>query len=213
MALTLPAGVFADEIELVSGKRYQGRLITRTRQSITFKIMFANGGSLLTEFPAGKVRSLNVTGKDPVFDKPQPKPQPKPQTQPKALPPKVRPPNRPAGPTGSARSQADVAAMIQNAGKNRPEWWDSVQLNYPRTLDLAGTNPVKGWHPKRNLGTYVWSIVNPNPGRWKEGIKLLHHVLSVRKADRPRLRQTMDMLASSYHRLLRDRPRAAFWWQ
>jgi len=216
VVLTLPAGASADEIELVSGKRYQGRLITRTTQSITFKIMFANGGSVLTEFPAGKVRSLKVTGKDPVFDKPpasRPKPQPKPQTQPKAAPPKVQPPTRPATPTGSARSQADVTAMIQDVGKKPPEWWDSVQLNYPQTLDLAGTNPVKGWHPNRNLGTYMWSVVNPNPGRWNEGIKLLHHVLSVRKNDRPRLQEAMNLLAGSYYRLLRDWARAAFWWQ
>jgi uncharacterized protein with FMN-binding domain len=214
--VTLPAGVSADEIELVSGKRYQGRLITRTTGSITFKIMFASGGSVVTEFPARKVRSLNVTGKDPVFAKPPapgPKPQPRPATQPKAQPPDAKSPTQPAGSTGRTRSQAEVNTMIQNAGKNRPEWWDSVQLNYPQTLDLAGTNPVKGWHPKRNLGTYMWSIINLNPGRWKEGIRLLHHVLSVRKADRPRLREAMNMLAGSYYRLLRDWARAAFWWQ
>ena len=33
-------------------------------------------------------------------------------------------------------TRADVATLIENQGKTPPDWWDSVQLNYPPTLDL-----------------------------------------------------------------------------
>lgn len=207
----LAACASADEIELVGGKRYQGRVIEQTPAAVTFKIVFPGGGSLKAEFRRSKIKSLKITGKEPVVKPAATRPKPRPQPPEKA-PPKATP-SKPPKPPGNTLTPAKIKALIQKAGKTPPQWWDSVSLDYPQTLDLAGTNPLKGWHPRRNLGAYFISVVNPNPGRWKPWVKLLHTVLKVRKNDPTRLRQTTGMLGTSYQRLLKDSPRAAFWFQ
>ena len=49
------------------------------------------------------------------------------------------------------RTRGQVEALIKEAGKTPPEWWDSVQLDYPKTLLLAWPNPRKGekWQPRK----------------------------------------------------------------
>jgi uncharacterized protein with FMN-binding domain len=211
--LIVAAGVCADEIQLLGGKRYQGRLIRKTPQSVTFKIVFPSGGNLVTEFAASAVKSLKIDGKEPTFQKP-PASLPKP---PAVAGPRAEPTTKPRTSPGTAgqggRTEAEVERQILEAGRTPPEWWEAVELDYPPTLDLAGTKPVKGWAPDRNLGAYMWSVITPNPGRWKEGVRLLHHVLTVRKDDPQRLAEGVRQLAGAYQRLLRDWPRAAFWWQ
>ncbi len=115
---------------------------------------------------------------------------------------KKRPPTRVA-----------VEKMITQAGKTQPDWWDSVELDYPDTLDLSGKNKASGWAPRVNLGAYYWSIVNPNPKRWKPGVKLLHKVMAVRKDDPQRLTESMRTLGRAYQRLLNDWARAAYWYR
>ncbi len=211
MAAVLAACARGDEIELSSGKRYQGRLIQKTPSQVTFKIVFPQGGSLEANFSASEVRSLKIDGKEPVFETPAPatRPRSQPATQPSAAP----RPNEPPKPPDRAPGRSELQAVILKAGQTPPDWWDSVQLDYPTTLDLAGTNRAEGWAPQRNLGTYMWSVVNPNPSRWNAGVKLLHQVLTVRKDDPPRLREAVELLAKSYQVLLRDWARAAFWWE
>jgi uncharacterized protein with FMN-binding domain len=119
-----------------------------------------------------------------------------------------------AGAEGGAakRSPAEIDALIESVGKTPPPWWDSVPLKYPDTLDLAGTAPpAKGWAPQQDLGAYYWSVISPNPARWREGIRLLHHVLTVRKDDKQRLAETMNQLAECYHKYEQDWVRSAFW--
>ena len=111
----------------------------------------------------------------------------------------------------SVLTEAQIEALIDKAGRTPPDWWNSVSLEYPSTLDLSGRNKVEGWHENINLGAYFWSVIKPNPSRWKQGTRLLHHVLTVRKDDPPRLYDVVNMLAAAYHDLLKDYPRAAFW--
>ncbi len=106
-----------------------------------------------------------------------------------------------------------IEKMITQAGKTQPDWWDSVELDYPETLDLAGKDRAEGWAPRVNLGAYYWSIVNPNPKRWKPGVMLLHKVMAVRKDDPQRLTESMRMLGRAYQRLLNDWARAAYWYR
>jgi len=108
------------------------------------------------------------------------------------------------------RTRAQVEALIAEAGRTPPSWWDSVQLNYPPTLDLSWKKTDK-WDNQRNVGQYIWDIVDPNPGRWKEGVKLVHHVLSVNKDNPDAINQGMQSLSHMYAHLLEDYPRAAFW--
>jgi uncharacterized protein with FMN-binding domain len=111
------------------------------------------------------------------------------------------------------RTQAQVEALIKQAGTTPPDWWNSVALNYPPTLDLTWAEAKGPWDPSKNLGQFIWSSVNENPGRWKEGAKLLHHVLTVNKDSPERLARTMNALGTVYHNLLGDYARAAFWWR
>lgn len=113
------------------------------------------------------------------------------------------------------RSKAEVLALIEAAGKTSPDWFDSVPLDYPKSLDLSWPiQPPKGpWQSHKNMGQYIWSVVNENPGRWHSGIKLLHHCVALHKDDRVLLLRDMNALGDAYFRLLQDYPRAAFWFQ
>jgi uncharacterized protein with FMN-binding domain len=129
-----------------------------------------------------------------------------------------RPPTRaaaPVVPSGPTRTRAEVEALIQQAGASAPDWWSSVQLNYPSTLDLAWAEPKpkEPWTPNKNVGQYIWSVINENPGKWREGVRLVHHLLSVNKDNPAVVQKAMNTLGQMYHNLLGDWARAAFWWR
>jgi len=112
------------------------------------------------------------------------------------------------------RTRAEVEAMIAKVGASAPDWWDSVPLKYPDTLDLDWPlNPGGDWNNQKNVGQYIWDVINPNPGRWKEGIKLVHHLMSRNKGDRAKLVRSMECLGMMFHNFTQDWPRAAFWWR
>ena len=206
--------VLADRIVLKNGSAYNGKLLEKTAQTVRFHVVLSNGAKVALDFPADRVKSVTV-GVDEPADPVPPKiktPTP-PKKKPAATPPrtpKVKPPTA-AGAEGVKLSASTINALVQREGKALPDWWDSVKLNYPRTLDLPGTNRVQGWQPQINLGAHFFTIVTPHPGRWKSGIKLLHHVVDVRKDDRMRQGEAMGMLANYYLRYLEDYPRAAYW--
>ena len=195
LALALSAS--ADEIELKNGTKYQGRVVEQTAQSVRFKIFLPGGGKIVSVFSRDRVRSLKVDGKDPVLKPPKhdPKPSPKPKPDPKPR----------------TRSVAEVLALIERAGKTPPDWWDAVPLKYPKTLDLTGAKQTKG--PQNNLGSYKWSVLNRDPRKWKEAVKLFRHVVDVRKNDASRLPQAMDLLAAAWRDYVGDPARAAYWWR
>lgn len=105
--------------------------------------------------------------------------------------------------------------MIISEGKKAPDWWKDVQTDYPQTLNLDYPDSVPGsdWDNQRNVGQYVWDIVNPNPRRWRSGIKLFHVLLQRHKEDRQKRVQIMRDLGSMYFRFEQDYARAAYWWK
>ena len=112
------------------------------------------------------------------------------------------------------RSRAEVESLIEKVGKTPPDWWDSTPLTYPPTLDLDWPMRAEGpWDASKNVGQYLWDIINPNPGRWKEGIKLVNHLMIRHKDDRAKLVRAMETLGRMYHDLMGDWARAAFWWR
>jgi uncharacterized protein with FMN-binding domain len=112
------------------------------------------------------------------------------------------------------RSRAEVESLIEKMGKTPPDWWDSVPLSYPSTLDLDWPLRADGpWDARKNVGQYIWDVINPNPGRWKEGIKLVNHLMIRHKDDRAKLVRSMETLGRMYHDLMEDWARAAFWWR
>lgn len=121
----------------------------------------------------------------------------------------------PAAGSTPTRTEAEVKALIQKIGSTPPDWLASTPLNYPKTLDVSFKPPPKGspWDTNKWISQYFWSVVNENPGKWKEGIKLLHYALTVNQNDAAALKSTMDCLAEHYHNLFADYARAAFWYE
>ncbi len=104
--------------------------------------------------------------------------------------------------------------MIDQAGNNPPDWFDRTKMNYPDSLDLDWPiKPPPGWNNRKNVGQFIWDVVNPNAGRWHGGIKLVHHCMSLHRGDAKLLKRDMEKLATMYFTLLQDYPRAAFWFK
>lgn len=112
------------------------------------------------------------------------------------------------------RTRAEVEELIQKLGMTQPDWWDSTPLTYPPTLDLDWPLKAEGpWDARRNVGQYIWDVINPNPDRWKEGIKLVNHLMIRHKDDRAKLARSTETLGRMYHSLMEDYARAVFWWR
>lgn len=112
------------------------------------------------------------------------------------------------------RSRAEIEKLIETVGKTPPDWWEATPLTYPPTLDLDWPlRPEGPWNARKNVGQYIWDIINPNPGRWKEGIKLVNHLMIRHQKDRAKLARAMETQGRMYHDLVEDWARAVFWWR
>ncbi len=113
------------------------------------------------------------------------------------------------------KTKADVDLLIDKVGKTPPDWWDKVTPNPPKTLDMSWPEPAPPgpWDQSKNMGQYIWSTVNENPSKWKEGVKLMSIVMSTNKDKKPVVLRAMNATGRMYHNLLEDFPRAAFWWK
>lgn len=112
------------------------------------------------------------------------------------------------------RTRVEVEDLIRKMGASPPDWWDATPLTYPPTLDLNWPLKAEGpWDARKNVGQYIWDVINPNPDRWKEGIKLVNHLMIRHKDDRARLARSTEALGRMYHTLLEDYARAVFWWR
>lgn len=111
------------------------------------------------------------------------------------------------------RSKSEIESLIGSVGSTNPDWFDSTDLNYPDTLDLSWPlkPPQKGWNNKKNMGQYIWDIIHPNPSKWRSGIKLVHHCMTLHKGNKALLQRDMSTLGRMYFELLQDYPRAAYW--
>lgn len=185
-----------DEVEFLSGAKVQGTVkeIRKAQEEFDFEVQLG-GRSMLRTYPYAKVHSVTINGKKHILTKPSSK----------------------GGSDNSrattTRSDAEVKRLIEEAGKTPPDWFATTPLEYPQSLDLSWPlkPPGKGWKNQVNIGQYMWDIINPNPNRWKSGIRLVHHTLSLHKNDRVLLQRDMQTLGGMYFRLLQDFPRAAYW--
>ena len=126
---------------------------------------------------------------------------------------KQSPTAKPAPSKPVKRTRREVLALIKEASRTKPEWWDSVALTYPQTLNLSWPQPKGPWAPSKVPGQYMYSIVGPNRGKWKSGIKLMHHIISINKNNRDACRKATTWLGNSYYDFLQDYARAAFWYR
>jgi uncharacterized protein with FMN-binding domain len=186
--------VLADAIEFTDGRSVDGKITARTDQSVTIT-MKVGDREYPREFPLDRVRAITVDGKREVIG-----------AQSDATS------TEPA--TGAPKTREDVEALIDKLGRSTPDWWDSVELKYPRSLDLNWSLPRRGvWNNQRYVSHYVWDVINPNPSKWREGVYLMHHLLRVNQDSTEVRQRVMVEIGRMYHDLLQDYARAAFWWQ
>ena len=194
----LAGWVSADTIELMNGNKVEGKVLSTDATAKTVTVEAYIGGKLIQRIlPQAQVHALTVNGKRTVLTS-------KPGT-----------PASGAAPVATVtRTPEEVKAWIEKEGSTPPDWLKSTKLNYPKTLDLTWADPPKGqWNNQKNVGQFNWDIINPNESRWREGVKLMEHLLTLNK-DNPviHLRVTKE-LANMYFRFFQDYARAAWWWQ
>lgn len=208
-ALTVAGGVpsvHGDTVELVNGTKIQGTVVARDSESVTLQVR-VGGRTFLRKYPLSRVRAVVVD--EEAMESPGRGTKAGQAT------------GRSARGTAAAadgvlvrRTRAEVEALIEQQGRTLPEWWESVPLEYPRTLDLEWPEPAPGpWNPQRNVGQYLWDVIHPNPSRWRQGIRFLHFLLDYHKENPEKQRQIMNALGQKYFVLLQDYARAAYWFR
>lgn len=111
------------------------------------------------------------------------------------------------------RTEAEVRALI-DAAAAEPSWFAQVKTNHPATLNLDWPEKPEGkWNNKKNMGQYIWDIINPNPSRWQSGVKLVHEITDTHRSQPALLKRDQQTLGRMYFELLRDYARAAYWFE
>lgn len=196
----------AAEIEFLSGKKVQGTVLSKDETSV--KVQTDVGGKSVTlTYPLKTIHSVTINGKRHVINERTEEGGGKTSA--------ARGKNAAsAGPDGAPRTPAEIQALIAQAGRQPPEWFKDTPLNFPKTLDLSWPDSKPGaWDNQKNVGQWIWDIVNPNPNRWRDGVRLMHHLLTVHKDNVENRNHVMAELGRMYFELLEDYPRAAFWYQ
>ena len=202
-----------DVVELVTGAKLTGRVTARDDQSVTISIVSA-GRTYVRKFPLDRVSAITTGGKRKVLRQPGAS-----GGQPGAERDgfQIRPTSPGAAgpaPQGVVRTRAEVEALIDKQGRTPPDWWDSVPLDFPKSLDLSWPEPAPGgWKNQRNVGQYVWDIINHNPKKWREGVRFMHHLLVLHEKNPQKRQRVMFEMGRMYQQLLQDHARAAFWWR
>ncbi len=191
-----------DAIEFLSGAKIQGKVtnIDKQAKKVTFESKIGTRTSTRT-YPYSRIHAVTFRGKRYVLTE------------------------KTGGATGTGsasnagdsvrRSRTEVETIINDIGRSAPDWLESTQLNIPNTLDLSWPlkPPGKGWNQNKNVGQFFWSVINPNPSRWKEGVKLVHLIMPRHQGDAALLRRDWMKLGTTYFELFQDYPRAAFWFR
>lgn len=196
-----------DVVELLSGAVVRGEVVGRTTTDVTLKSTIA-GQAVVRKFPLDRLHAVTVGGKREVLNEKSG------ATPTGSTPGKPAVPEKPVDPA-NRRTRQQVLAEIEKAGRTPPDWFESTPLTYPPTLDLNWPMPppVKGWNPQVNIGAYLWDIINPNPGRWPQGIKFLHHLLEVNQGKPETVERIRLAIAGIYFSHFSDYARAAYWYR
>jgi uncharacterized protein with FMN-binding domain len=193
-------------------------------QKVSVVGVYGGKATIQVTLPDGSVNFVQTpeANVQPIAAPAAPAPAPIPAPAPVASQPAAKPPPAPAltpaaapdaggtapGAPAQTHTKEEVDAMIEQAGNTPPDWWDSTTLNIPPNLDLSWQSQGKG---PQDIGAYMWNVIQPNPSRWKEGVKLLHEALSRYKGDPSVLDHASHTLAHVYTEMLADFARGAFW--
>lgn len=197
-----PAAVAAGaEIEFLSGNKLECTVLSKDDKQVKVR-MTVDGQPVERTFLLSAIHAVTINDKRYVINE---KRSARPATSISATP---------AGDGAPRRTKAEIEALIDKVGREPPEWFASTTLNLPPSLDLSWPEKPEGsWNNQKNVGQYVWDIINPNPGKWREGVKLMHELLQRHKDDPQKRQRAMIELGRMYFNLHADYPRAAFWWR
>ena len=201
----------SDQVELLDGTQYSGKLLQETADVVRFEVEIPGGGGRAQiDIPTKSIHVIAIGGKKRVVNEKGGR-APAAEKAGKAADPAASK----AAAAGGTKTKPEVMALIKQMGGTPPDWFAATPLNFPPTLDLTWSPPPQGapWDPNKNVGQFLWSTINENEGRWKEGVKFMHHMLGVNRDKPATLNQVMNSLAAMYHNLFQDWARAAFWWQ
>lgn len=199
----------ADTVELRSGSKVEGRVLSRDATSVTVETVMG-GRTFKRTYPLDRIEAITRNGQREIIAAPSAAPSEEASRSATASSRSSRP--KEAAPP--RRTRAEVEKHIEEMGRTQPDWWGQVPLDYPRSLDLSyPQRPTGEWNNQRNVGQYVWDIVNPNPDRWRSGVRLMHHLLTVNQNNAATCQRVMQQLGTMYLHLVQDPARAAFWWQ
>lgn len=199
LVLLLATPLQAATVEFLSGAKLECKVLKKDDATVTVETM--SGGEKQTRtFKLSLIHAVTINDKRHVINE---------------KPPKASPGQAAKSTSGGdRRSKAEVEALIDQQGREPPEWFEATPLVYPPSLDLTWPEPVPGgWDNQRNMGQYIWDVINPNPGKWREAIRLMHHLLQMHKDDVAKRKRVMMTLGGMYHNLHQDYARAAFWWR
>lgn len=186
MFLALTALSHADTIELANGNKVEGKVLENNAGAKTLTVEFSLGGTITKRtVPYASVKAITVNGTRTVL----------------------------AEAAAATRTPEEVKAHIEKVGPTEPQGFKSARTNYPKTLDLSWPEqPGQGWNNQKNVGQFIWDIINPNSSRWMEGLKLMHELLDSKPSDSAKARATKE-IGNMYFRFFQDYARAAWWWQ
>ncbi len=183
---TINATVAEDVVELLTGAKVRGRIVSHDASEIILEVV-VGGKTYTRKYPRDKVRNGSIDGVAIA---------------------------KPSDSKQTPRSKKEIQDLITNAGKTLPDWFESTKLSIPPTLDLNWPEPApKPWDGSKNVGQFIWDRVNPNPNQWRNGVRLMHHIMDEKKGDPRVVRRAMLALGGMYHHLLVDYSRAAYWLQ
>ncbi|HUT93555.1 MAG TPA: SHD1 domain-containing protein [Thermoguttaceae bacterium] len=190
-------------IELLGGATVEGRVTARDGKHVTLETTVA-GRTYSRKYALSRIRAITVGGKREVVSEPAGGDGGSSTGLDASA----------AAPLGIERSPAEIQGLIDRLGRTPPDWWDSVPLDFPKTLDLSWPQkPPPPWNAQKNVGQYLWDVIQPNPGKWREGVRFVHYLLERHQDDREKRTRAMTTLGRLYYLLLQDYARAAFWWR
>jgi len=206
----------ADEIELLNGIKLRGKIVKESADSVTIKADLG-GGKEMT-WALKKIHAITLDGERRVVnERAARKPRsssPKPRKRRRRSSSRRRSSKDADRPKTVTRTGAQVEAMVRKAGSTPPDWWKTVELDYPQTLDVSWPQVPRGERDEKTYPQlYISRIINPNPDRWRQGARLLHEILALHRSDRRKQAEIMERLGHVYGHLLADYPRAIFWWR
>jgi uncharacterized protein with FMN-binding domain len=194
LLMTFAATASADTLESTTGALVEGKVVARDDKFVTMEVLVA-GKPVQRKFPLSVVRALTVGGKREVL-----------QGGGVAAP-------AAAGAVAVKRTPAEINALITKAAAP-PDWLEATKLNLPASLDLSWPEkPPAPWNNQKNVGQFIWDVINPNTNRWREGVKLMHHLMDQHKGDKDVQTRAAGTLGSMYHHLFQDYARAAYWFR